>query len=76
MYLYVCVRTFVCEYVCVCMCTIKLFMRQVLQPTQNVFNRQAIAILLFINAAGGARGVMVIVAESGHGDTSSNPGRD
>ena len=26
--------------------------------------------------AGGARGVMVIVAGNGHGDTSSNPGRD
>ena len=25
---------------------------------------------------GGAHGVMVIVAGSGHGDTSSNPGRD
>ena len=25
---------------------------------------------------GGARGVMVIVAGDGHGDTSSNPGRD
>ena len=25
---------------------------------------------------GGARGVMVIVAGNGHGDTSSNPGRD
>ena len=25
---------------------------------------------------GGARGVMVIVVENGHGDTSSNPGRD
>ena len=24
---------------------------------------------------GGARGVMVIVVENGHGDTSSNPGR-
>ena len=24
----------------------------------------------------GARGVMVIVVENGHGDTSSNPGRD
>ena len=28
----------------------------------------------FINEKGGARGVMVIVVESGHGDTSSNPG--
>ena len=26
--------------------------------------------------SGGARGVMVIVAGYGHGDTSSNPGRD
>ena len=26
--------------------------------------------------SGGARGVMVIVVGSGHGDTSSNPGRD
>ena len=25
---------------------------------------------------GGARGVMVIVVGKGHGDTSSNPGRD
>ena len=25
---------------------------------------------------GGARGVMVIVSGKGHGDTSSNPGRD
>ena len=26
--------------------------------------------------SGGARGVMVIVVGNGHGDTSSNPGRD
>ena len=25
---------------------------------------------------GGARGIMVIVVGNGHGDTSSNPGRD
>ena len=28
------------------------------------------------STSGGARGVMVIVVGSGHGDTSSNPGRD
>ena len=28
------------------------------------------------NKDGGARGVIVIVAGNGHGDTSSNPGRD
>ena len=28
------------------------------------------------NGCGGARGVMVIVAGYGHGDTSSNPGPD
>ena len=26
--------------------------------------------------SGGARGVMVIIVGNGHGDTSSNPGRD
>ena len=31
--------------------------------------------ILFENF-GGARGVMVIVAGIGHGETSSNPGRD
>ena len=29
-----------------------------------------------MNVKRGARGVMVIVAGYGHGDTSSNPGRD
>ena len=28
------------------------------------------------NENGGARGVMVIVVGNGHGDTSSNPGRE
>ena len=28
------------------------------------------------DSLGGARGVMVIVVGNGHGDTSSNPGRD
>ena len=31
---------------------------------------------LWKNAWGGVRGVMVIVQGNGHGDTSSNPGRD
>ena len=30
----------------------------------------------FIPFNGGARGVIVIVVGNGHGDTSSNPGRD
>ena len=29
-----------------------------------------------LNCLGGARGVMVIVVENRHGDTSSNPGGD
>ena len=33
-------------------------------------------ILIDKNIYGGARGVMVIVVGNGHGDTSSNPGRD
>ena len=31
---------------------------------------------ILYKAFGGARGVIVIVAGNGHGDTSSNPGRD
>ena len=31
---------------------------------------------MYKNIHGGARGVMVIVVGNGHGDTSSNPGRD
>ena len=31
---------------------------------------------LLSESSGGARGVMVIVVGNGHGDTSSNPGRD
>ena len=30
----------------------------------------------YVDLSGGARGVMVIVVGNGHGDTSSNPGRD
>ena len=36
-------------------------------------------VLIYIHGGilvGGARGVMVIVVGNGHGDTSSNPGRD
>ena len=29
-----------------------------------------------LNSGGGVRGVMAIVVGNGHGDTSSNPGRD
>ena len=32
--------------------------------------------LLLVTYMGGACGVMVIVVGNGHGDTSSNPGRD
>ena len=34
------------------------------------------AFIRFCNSYGSARGVMVIVVGIGHGDTSSNPGRD
>ena len=33
-------------------------------------------IYMYVIFFGGARGVMVIVVGNGHGDTSSNPGRD
>ena len=37
-------------------------------------NRFAIKKPIMVDMLGGARGVMVIVAGIGHGDTSSNPG--
>ena len=39
-------------------------------------SQHTIKLIIFNNNFGGARGVMVIVVENGHGDTSSNPGRD
>ena len=36
----------------------------------------AAIMMLYRNTKGGARGVMVIVVGNGHGDTTSNPGRD
>ena len=38
--------------------------------------RSAFIVKLYLHKVGGARGVMVTVVESGHGDTSSNPGRE
>ena len=38
--------------------------------------KQILDYLLNKSLLGGARGVIVIVVGSGHGDTSSNPGRD
>ena len=37
---------------------------------------KSILSLLYFCTLGGARGVMIIVVGHGHGDTSSNPGRD
>ena len=48
-------------------------------PRSNMSNHFRFELLLSIRFSlsfGGARGVMVIVAGIGHGDTSSNPGRD
>ena len=39
-------------------------------------NTRCVRIKGFIKIKGGARGVMVIIVGHGHGDTSSNPGRD
>ena len=40
------------------------------------YNIRKTASHINILRSGGARGVMVIVVANGHGDTSSNPGRD
>ncbi len=42
----------------------------------NTYNGFSGNISFFINIISRTRGVMVIVIGNGHGDTSSNPGRD
>ena len=42
----------------------------------NTLFYNAIKIMIILSYLGGARDVMVIVAGNGHGDESSNPGRD
>ena len=41
-----------------------------------LFFKYILALKVIIRRNEGARGVMVIVVGNGHGDTSSNPGRD
>ena len=61
---------------------INVFMKKILHntcPGSEVNNmKQNIFRLYFSDVCiiGGARGVVVIVVGNGHGDTSSNPGRD
>ena len=43
---------------------------------KNMVNYVGYFCSLLITIRGGARGVMVTVVGNGHGDTSSNPGRD
>ena len=55
-----------CEFTCV----IAMYCRY------KLFNETDIKEVVYKTIRGGARGVMVIVVGNGHGDTSSNPGRD
>ena len=46
------------------------------KATNKNFMGNRIVFQIYYYHSGGARGVMVIVEGTGHGDTSSNPGRD
>ena len=46
-----------------------------LEITHDVMAK-VLNIIIEVSELGGARGVMVIVVGNGHGDMSSNPGRD
>ena len=60
-------------------CSLQIYFIVCKQMTSGSF-KNIITNYSFINhigyICGGARGVMVIVVGNGHGDTSSNPGRD
>ena len=43
---------------------------------ENIFTKLQENFHIIVLSLGGTRGVMVIVVGNGHGDTSSNPGRD
>ena len=48
-----------------------------LQPSSYLENlHDYLQMLIITKLKGGARGVVIIVAGNGHGDTSSNPERD
>ena len=44
--------------------------------TYSIVYTLVLSFTLIVSKIGGARGVMIIVIGNGHGDTSSNPGRD
>ena len=44
--------------------------------TKDSTKYQSFVYIHLMDQTGGARGVIVIVVENGHGDTSSNPGQD
>ena len=50
--------------------------RKYLQNDHTLLSMFFFLFLYRIFHCGGARGVMVILAGNGHGDTCSNPGRD
>ena len=53
-----------------------IFERDMANFEFRVFLPRMLKCLLLYKEYGGALGVMIIVIGSGHGDTSSNPGRD
>ena len=57
--------------------SMKLYFLSILRRF-NLVSPQTFVLKIVINNLflGGARGVMAIVVGNGHGDTSSNPGRD
>ena len=42
----------------------------------DIYDLVGLGFMAYQTFLGGARGVIVIVVGNGHGDTSSNPGRD
>ena len=74
----VCIRVFCMYFLSTPLCVIMVY-KLGLQASKSSCNLMAnVLICHFVesNFHGGARGVIFIVVENGHGDTSSNPGRD
>ena len=66
-----------CVCVCVCVRVIGIYEKLDKSSTLLEFWCGIYTIICLLSVKiGGARGVVVIVVGNGHGDTSSNPGRD
>ena len=79
MYMYIYVHMCIYLHIYKCMIAHMYVFTKILQYEENVArlnSKFSFSSTGYLTKTKGACGVMVIIVEYGHGDTSSNPGRD